>query len=151
MLKKIIKYSLLSILLAFFIFTLGGRIFGIRYYVVISDSMYPTIPKNSLVYIKTIDIDEPLDYNEIVAIETGEIPLMHRVIDFEGNKVITHGDNNDTGVNEKIDRNQIFGKYIFSIPLIGILFRSVYPLLILSLIIIAFLIGEQLLKELKKK
>lgn len=151
MIKKGIFYLTIGIILAFLLFTLGGRLFGIRYYVVISDSMYPKIPKNSLVYVRTIDVNETIEYDDIIAINTGGTPLMHRVIDINGDVITTHGDNNEQGVNEKINRNQVIGKVIFSIPLIGILFRSIYPVAIICLLIIGLMIGQSLIKEWRKK
>ena len=151
MFKKVFGYGVFLIIFCFFAFTFGCRLFGVHYYIVISDSMYPAIPRNSLVYIKPIDNYDKLEIRDIVAIDTGDIPLMHRVVQINGEVITTHGDNNAIDVVENIKRNQIIGKVFFSIPVIGVLFRSIYPLLLISLIIMLIIIGDKLRKELKKK
>ena len=151
MIKKILGYVIFSIILCFFVFTFFSRLFGVRYYIVVSDSMYPAISKNSIVYIKSIDNNYTLEIDNVVAIDTGSTPLMHRIVEINGEDITTHGDNNDEDVIEKVKRNQIIGKAFFSIPIIGILFRSIYPLLLISLVILALIVGDKLRKELKKK
>lgn len=151
MIKKIIFYGIYTIIFSFLVFTLGSRLFGIRYYVVISDSMYPTIPKNTLVYVKLLDNDDKLAVDEVIAINTGDVPLMHRIIEVNGDSITTHGDNNKAGVNETITRQQVIGKVVFYIPVVGVIFRSIYPLVIIGLIIIGLIVGERLVKEIRKK
>ena len=79
--------------------TLLSLLFGYQYYTVVSDSMYPSIPKNSLVYVKKTSVVDIHDLEgKVIAFESGSLPTMHRVIGFDEGKIITHGDNNDENV-----------------------------------------------------
>lgn len=150
MVKKIL--SGLSILFCLFIIiTISTVFFGYQYYNVISDSMYPTIPKYSLVYVKKIEVEDVYSLeNKIIAFMENEKPTMHRVVGFEGETIITRGDRNSESSIERVQKEDVIGVVVFSIPLVGILFDSIYPPLIFLLVLMMYFIIERLIKELKK-
>lgn len=150
MAKKILYGSIFSFFVALFSAFIIFRISGYRHYVPISSSMHPKIPKYSLVYIKQTDTVEDLKIGDIIAYQGTEKPVLHRIIEIDGEIIQTQGDANDTP-DAPIKFNQVIGKMVFSIPYIGILFVSPYPwLVILALIIICSLCRE-LIKEIHKK
>ncbi|MDD4212270.1 MAG: signal peptidase I [Bacilli bacterium] len=150
---KIIRWILLAIVSIFLILTLGARLFGVQYYVVRTSSMHPSVPKFSLVYIKELnpaDVLDEIQVGDIISIDTGgTLPLMHRIIEIDGSTITTKGDHNDTA-DDPINSEQIIGIMIFSIPVLGFLFMSVYPWIIITLLIILYYGIRYVIKELKK-
>jgi signal peptidase len=152
MTKKFVTNFLILVLLALALVLMVLPLFGYRSYVVVSDSMHPTIPKYSLVYIKVLSEQEKQELlpGDIVAVKTEGIPLMHRIQDINGNQVQTKGDaNEDPDAWVSIDR--IIGVKVFFIPLLGLLYYSIYPWLILIASVLIYLLTRQLVKEFKKK
>jgi signal peptidase len=150
--KKIINSIFFGVIIGFLVLTLGSQLFGYKYYSVISDSMYPSLPKHSLVYVKVLpnhDINN-LKIGDIVAIKTSSEPLLHEVVKLDGDIITTHGENNEIGVNEENNFRDVIGVSKFHIPFIGLLFRSVYIWIVLGLGIIFYILIGKLLKEIKK-
>lgn len=150
MIKKVLTYSFLSLIIAFSLLTLSLQVFKIKPYVVISDSMAPTIKRFSLVYIRPIQEDDTLAVGNIVMIKSPGIPVLHRIVEIDESTIITKGDNNE-GVDRSIEASDVRGKMLFAIPLIGILFYNIYPLIIIILVIAIISIIRLLKKELKNK
>ena len=150
---KAVKIILLTILMSFAIITLGVRFFGINQYVVTTSSMHPSIPKYSLCYIKQLSFAEVVDaieVGDVVAMDVGaEIPLMHRVIAIDGDTITTKGDYNDQA-DAPIAMSQVIGVMVFSIPVIGFLFSSIYPWIFLTLLVIFYYGLKYVIKELKQ-
>ncbi|HHU55148.1 MAG TPA: signal peptidase I [Acholeplasmataceae bacterium] len=147
MIKKIL-YVIFIIFLIFSVGTLGSKIFGFEYYVVISDSMHPKIPKYSLVY---IDLNEDeINVGDIIAYRTSSIPVVHRVVDIDGNIYTTHGDANQEESVEKVFKDDIIGVMKFHIPYIGLLFLNRYLWIIVLLVIVSYIIIVRMIKEMKK-
>lgn len=108
MLKKIIAYTLSIITIIFFVLTLllillGIKanqeknivtIFGYSYSVVATDSMEDTIMVGEILTIKSVPFSE-VDREEIIVFWSGakQAYIVHRVIDKQGDKLITKGDN----------------------------------------------------------
>ena len=151
--KKIASYILLTIVLSFTVLTFTSQLFGYRYYVVVSDSMYPAIPKYSLVYVKLNEENKKTNLvkDQIIAFNTGGIPVMHRIISINNDEIITHGDNNRVGVNETVDYDDVIGIVSFSIPIIGLLFINKFIIPIIILLIITFIILKEIIKELRNR
>lgn len=151
--KKILNLIVFSIIITFTLVTLGLRLFGFKTYVVVSDSMHPSIPKNSFVYVKTMDeetIRDTIKINDVIAADMGQTPLMHRVISITSTHITMHGDANDEEENETITYDQVIGLVVFHIPWIGLLFRSFLPWLIIALIICGYIVVKKLIKEIKR-
>ncbi|MFA7367592.1 MAG: signal peptidase I, partial [Bacilli bacterium] len=70
MIKKI-GYGLVIVFFIFILMTLLSLLFGYQYYTVVSDSMYPSIPKNSLVYVKKTNVVDIHDLEgKVIAFES---------------------------------------------------------------------------------
>lgn len=149
MFKTTLKYLILLPIIIFCMMTLVLRLFKIKPYVVISDSMAPTVARNAFVYVKPISYDEDLAVGDIVLIKTNGLPLMHRIVEIDNTNITTKGDSNQVN-DQVIGREKIEGKMLFSIPIIGFFFRTIYPLIITLLIIVSFVVLKQLKSEIKK-
>lgn len=92
-------------------------IFGIRPCVVVSGSMEPKIMTGSLCMIK--NTNETPHKGDIVAFKKGEITVVHRIVKETGEGYVTKGDNNDVADPGILQKENITGRYLFSIPGIG--------------------------------
>jgi signal peptidase len=128
---------------------LGLRLFGFNSYVVGSDSMYPAIPKNSVVYVRRVE-PVSLEVGDIIAFESNsDLPLMHRIIEIKADEIITKGDANDNQ-DAPISFNEIIGKVSFHIPFIGFLFYNVSFWLIVVCFVLLYYLIMIFSKEMKK-
>lgn len=129
--------------------TLLIRFFGIETYVVLSDSMAPKIRVNDLVYIKKLDEQVPLYEGEIIAFYQNGKLVIHRIVEINGDEIITQGDNNDTK-DQPISRDSVYGKYLFHVPLVGYIL-NIYVMLIAIGFYGIYTLSKMLYKELKGK
>ena len=129
------------------------NLIGFKTYRVVSDSMSPKFYKNALAIVKTYNDDIILKEDDIIAFqledEEGTSLVLHRIVEIEEGKITTKGDANDN-LDPKINHNDVIGVYIFSIPFIGIIFASIYPWIIIILLVLGYIIIKQIRKELKK-
>ena len=104
------------------VFLMGSRLVGLQVYHVISPSMEPTYSTGDLLYVKTVDPDsikvgDPITFvlNEELVVAT------HRVVDIdtENRHFTTKGDANKTADAAPVHFNNLIGKPVFSIPLLG--------------------------------
>ena len=104
------------------VFLMGSRLVGLQLYHVISPSMEPTYSTGDLLYEKTVDPDsikvgDPITFvlNEELVVAT------HRVVDIdtENRHFTTKGDANKTADAAPVHFNNLIGKPVFSIPLLG--------------------------------
>lgn len=125
------------------------NLIGFKTFRVVSDSMAPQIRKNSLAIVRNIKSNDVLEVEDIIAFNAGGQLVLHEIVEIDGNKIITKGKANETNDNP-ITFDNVVGIHVLSIPLIGILFASIYPWLVLLLIIIGYNILIILIKEIKK-
>lgn len=113
---------LVILVVIFAVFLMGSRLIGLRVFNVISGSMEPTYSVGDLIYVKPVDPDsikvgDPITFvmNEDLLVST------HRVvaIDSENRHFTTKGDANDTEDSAPVHFNNLIGKPVFSIPLLG--------------------------------
>ena len=104
------------------IFLMGSRLVGLQVYHVVSPSMEPTYSAGDLLYVKTVDPDsiqigDPITFvlNEDLVVAT------HRVVDIdrENRQFTTKGDANKTADAAPVHFNNLVGKPVFAIPLLG--------------------------------
>ena len=117
-------FMIIVILLAFLL--VGVRVFGLKPYTVISGSMEPEYHVGSLVYVKKagmaeLDVDVPITYT----INGGTV-VTHRIIEVivdpdnpTSVKYITKGDANEDPDGEPVRYENVIGRPVFSIPLLG--------------------------------
>ena len=127
--KKILN-SLTTIIVVMFvilaILLVGVRIFGIDILTVLSPSMEPKYPTGSLIYL--VDVDPAkLEVEDVITYRISEkTTATHRIkeiIPDEDDPSIvrfrTKGDNNDDYDGSLVEFEQVEGKVIFCIPLLG--------------------------------
>ena len=145
MIKKILIVPVFLIIV-FLATTLMLPLFGINYYTVLTPSMTPVVKVNALVYINTNKTD--IIEDDIVAVKTGGLPFLHRVVKVEGNEVETKGEQNDN--HERFPRENIIGVMAFQIPYIGWFFKNKYLPWITIMAILLYIVGNRFYEEIKK-
>ena len=112
-------------------------IFGKGCAVVMTGSMEPTIPIDSLIF---VDEEDGYSEGDIVVIQNYYSLVVHRIVKIDGDQVITKGDANNTE-DEPSDISAIRGKVVWHIPYVGyaITFMKT-PLGSLILICVVFLL-----------
>ena len=122
---KIVKniiYVIICICILFFllinIFSALDRSFiGFRIFKVGSGSMEPTLKINDIVIVK-----KQKDYKkeDIVTFKNKDDYITHRIVDVNGEEIITKGDANNTE-DSSINVNDIIGKLVFRLSVLGFL------------------------------
>ena len=97
---------------------------GIKSFVIVSESMEPTIMTEDAIFIKNTS-KEDLEVGDIISFRTGDYINTHRIVRIEernGEEVyITKGDNNESEDRGYVEFQDIEGKYLFRIPGFGII------------------------------
>ncbi len=113
--------------------------FGVGVLTVLSGSMEPTLSEGDLVIIKETDT---INKNDIIVFQEGNTLIIHRVIDIDGDKIITQGDSNNVA-DAPIMMEDVKGTLAASIPLLGYAARLFSkPAAIIVLLVAAILLTE---------
>lgn len=134
----------------------GGRAAGYQIYTILSGSMEPTYPTGSVIYVKEIhvkklDVGDPISYT--VSEDTVVTHRITEVIPDENNGEIvffrTKGDANKAADGELVRSENIVGKPVFSIPVLGfaLYYLKTPPASYLIIAISLFLILISILPE----
>lgn len=156
---NILTYIIYAIVIIFAFLAISAKfsIGGIKLLVVKSGSMEPTIKTGSLVIDKT---ESNYKIDDIVTFKNRDKPTettTHRII---GEEVIsnikifqTKGDANETPDSAKLLPDQIMGKVIFKLPLLGyvVAFSRTWPGVIILIIIPATIIIYDEINNIKKE
>lgn len=132
--------------------------FGFGSAVILSGSMEPSLSIDDWIFIKETN---EYNKNDIVVFQEGRILVVHRIVELQGESVITKGDANNAN-DAPINISNVKGKVIFHIPYVGKIINLIKtPLGSLITIVVAFLLietsnikekreREQLLKEIEE-
>ena len=91
--------------------------FGYTIFQVITGSMEDTIKINDIVIVKlTDDVKE----QDIVTFRSGNDFVTHRLMEIDGDQLITKGDANKNIDNYVVEEEYVIGKVKFKVPLIGL-------------------------------
>lgn len=126
MLKKICNILLGIIIILLII--IGGlllvpKIIGYDTFAVISGSMEPNIPVGAIVYVNEVDFTD-IEVGDVISFKlSSEEMVTHRVtqIDEQNQQFITKGDANNTEDGQPVSYQNVVGKVIYSVPLLGYL------------------------------
>ena len=88
---------------------------GYSAFEVSTGSMSGTMEIGDAILVKLIDQNETVNKDEIVVYSQGTALVTHRIVEVNGNQIVTKGDANNTN-DTPIQRNQIVGKVIKVIP-----------------------------------
>ena len=110
---------LLMIIAAFFPLTVP-RVMGYQIYHVVSGSMTPAIPKNSVVYVKDVE-PETVEDGDVIAFQREESVITHRVLEnrFVVGEFVTKGDANTAEDLNPVPYDAYIGKVTLHIPALG--------------------------------
>ena len=104
----------------------GVRLFGLTPYTVISGSMEPEYPVGSLIYVKKVGAKDLKVDDVITYVIGGDTVVTHRIIEVipdEDNPTVvrykTKGDANKDADGSLVHINNVLGKAVFKIPLLG--------------------------------
>lgn len=127
--------------------------FGYTAFKVVSGSMADTINIGDIVIVKIEKDKSNINVNDIIVFKQDEYIITHRVINIDGDKILTKGDANNTE-DKTIERKQIIGKVTKVLTNINIwkkVFTSptVFTSIIITVILfaIAFSVEDNNLKE----
>lgn len=138
--------------IAFFAPIALQRVCGYTVYHVVSESMEPTIPVGSAIFVFPQEPEHVLA-DEIIAFQSGGSVVTHRVVQnqtVEG-KLITKGDANDSPDPEPVAYGDLIGRVGLHIPLLGAFFElfttvvgKVYILLYLACGVLFHILASRL-------
>ena len=89
--------------------------FGVGVSVVLSGSMEPTLSVGDLLIIKE---QSAYEKNDIVVYQSGNMAVVHRLVDTDGEMLVTRGDANNID-DAPIEKEAVKGSVTAAIPLIG--------------------------------
>lgn len=122
----IIFVTVMAVVMIFAFLLVGMRLFGLTPYAVISGSMEPEYPVGSLIYVKKAGADELSVNDPITYVMKNGMVVTHRIIEVlpdEDNPTVvryrTKGDANEDPDGDPVHINNVIGKPIFKIPLVG--------------------------------
>ena len=120
----------------------GNRLpmpFGFGMAVVLSGSMEPALSVNDVVFVCESD---SYSVDDIVVYDNGRELIVHKIIEQNGDTLITKGEANNTA-DEPIRVEAVKGKVVFSIPYAGVAVKALRsPVGIIVIILAAVLLTE---------
>lgn len=126
MIKKIWNFvttSTLIVMLLLVAILYIPKFLGINPLIVLSGSMEPVYETGSCVFVNEHNVND-IQVGDVITFYIDENTLVtHRVVEIDSitGAYITKGDANDTVDGTKVERNQVLGVPMFSIPKLGIL------------------------------
>ncbi len=141
---KLLGVGLIGMLLLNVLF----MVFFVPINVVVTDSMVPTYRTGDLLLIDT-DTSTPPRLGEIVTYTVDNTTITHRVVGFEGDLLVTQGDNSATVDAWKPPISAIEGRPFFHLPKVGYLLLFLKSPLGWMVLVLVFM-GWVLLNELRK-
>ncbi len=117
-----VNHVLIVILSLLFACLLLPRFFNVRLYSVMTGSMEPAYKVGDLIYAVPTDI-EKIKAEDVITFKAdgGSMFVTHRVVevDYEGKRLFTKGDANNTQDGYPVDYRNVIGVVRFSIPKVG--------------------------------
>lgn len=128
--------------------------FGYKNFIIVSQSMEPTIMVGDAIFMKEVDENE-IHVNDIISFHDGEDINTHRIIRISEENGIkyytTKGDNNKREDKNKVTYKDIEGKYQFKISNFGIVVGILQSKITLFVLIIAVILNIYFNKQLQNK
>lgn len=122
--------------------------FGYGSAVVLSGSMEPELSVNDVIIVHEDNNDK---IGDVVVYQNGSELIVHRIIDIDNETITTKGDANNTP-DEPINKKNIKGTVVFTIPFLGIIVNFLKSTVgVIILIIGAFLLIEMSFRRKKEQ
>jgi signal peptidase len=123
---KFVSNALLVLILILTILLVGVKFFGVDILTVLSPSMEPKYPTGSLIYLvnvdpATLEVDDVITYR-ISSTATATHRIKEIIPDEDDPSIVrfrTKGDNNATYDGKLVEFEQVEGKVVFCVPLLG--------------------------------
>ena len=128
-------------------------LFHIRFYIVMTGSMTPTIPVGSICVVNHNILFEDISAGDIISFQVGDsTSVTHRAIRITNEGIITKGDSNDIEDIAPVTAENYLGKTVFHIPKLGyvMLFLKGRVGRVIVTVIIVLLIGSAFLPKKEK-
>ena len=155
-LKKIFKKVCSFLCLLFFVILAIGLVGNVsskfdsiynlikfKSYVIVSNSMQPTIDPGDVIFIKKTNIND-LEVGDVITFQKDNMIATHRIIEIQDENVITQGDNNNLQ-DDPLSKENIIGEYMFRVPKVGYIYSFVgspIGMIVLGMIIALVIIYE---------
>ena len=127
---------------------------GHKNLIIVSESMEPTIMVGDAIFIKEVP-EKEIKINDIISFHDGQSINTHRVIGISEENGVksykTKGDNNKNEDKEKVNYNQIEGKYQFKISNFGNFVKIIQSKITLAILILLVIINTYYAHRLKEK
>ena len=129
--------------------------FGIKTFVIVSESMEPNIMPGDAIFVKSVNVDE-LNIGDVISFKDDGFTNTHRIVNIvsEGNEIKyrTKGDNNSKNDRKLVSSDDVEGKYIFRIKGFGSFMEAIKnktTLVVLLILLIFILIYQTRLNKRK--
>ena len=96
-----------------------ANIFGYAFFQIKTGSMEDTLKIGDIIINKVIDSEDTINVEDIISYKEEDYIITHRVIEINGDEIITQGDANNTP-DEPIKREQVIGKLEKVLPDVSI-------------------------------
>lgn len=127
---------------------------GYKNFVIVSESMEPTIMVGDAIFVKKVP-EKEIKINDIISFHDGECINTHRIVGVSEENGIkmyrTKGDNNRGEDKEKVSYGQIEGKYLFKINNFGNLIKVLQSKVTLAILILLVCLNTYFNYRLKYK
>ena len=127
---------------------------GYKNFVIVSESMEPTIMVGDAIFVKKVP-EKEIKINDIISFHDGECINTHRIVGVSEENGIkmyrTNGDNNRGEDKEKVSYDQIEGKYLFKINNFGNLIKVLQSKVTLVILILLVCLNTYFNYRLKYK
>ncbi len=116
--------------------------------VVLSGSMESELSKNDLIFVKRTN---ELSVDKIVVYQSGRSLTVHRIVEINGDEIITKGDANNTA-DPPITSDMIKGEVVLVIPFLGLIINLVQnPIIVFFILALAIYLMERSFRKEKGK
>lgn len=112
-------------------------VLGNKAYVITTESMSPTIKKGYLIIVRKSN--KEYEVNDVITFKRNGEYITHRIVKKENEQYIVKGDSNDFVDEEPVLQDDIEGKMILKIPIIGFIIEKLDNALYISILIIIVL------------
>lgn len=141
--NKVVKYTFIvirNICLAFLIALVAAFALGYKFLNILTGSMTPTMPVNTVVIIKQIDMQD-VEVGDVVTFKVGDSNVTHRVVekDDSGRNIVlkTQGDAAENqGSRETVTKENYVGTVIYYVKDLGVLLELIKENIIIIVVCI---------------
>lgn len=118
-------------------------IFGMRLFIITTESMEPYIKKDDIIITKNVK-QEQIKEGDVISFERNEKIITHRVVKINDSNgkitFVTKGDNNTIEDEERVEYDEIKGRCFIRIPKLGVFIKQIENQIVVLSILLVILI-----------